>query len=108
MKGHHKDTPMYKMKITSNHHHRHYTHRYDVPQEVLDWYDWLTEEESFDGWIKYHGHWSHISEYERLPDIINTEWSGYKNDCMSSGTLIKPSIDGETYQIAYYVSVYQD
>jgi hypothetical protein len=97
----------YKLQITSNFHHRHFIYRYDVPKDVLEWYSWLTEDDSFDGWICYQGHWSHLSDYERLKTdrTDNFGWHGYKGDSMSSGTVIKIEDDCETYQIGWYVSV---
>jgi hypothetical protein len=95
---------MYKTVITSNHHNRQFKYRYDVPEDVLDWYDWLNEEDSLDGWICYKGHWSHISDY--LKNDNNSYWHGYKSDSYSDGMVIKISDDGETYKIgSYYIAI---
>ena len=102
---------MYKLQITTNNHDREFKYQYEVPTEVLDWYDWLDEYDKTDGWICYKGHWSHVSDYMRIPNEQNhplkhsLKWDGYVNDCMSSGTLISIGDDMETYRIGRFVSV---
>ena len=101
---------MYKLKITTNNHDREFKRQDEVPKEVLDWYDHLDEDSKIDGWICYHGHWSHISDYMRTPNGFyhgqcRVEWHGYKNDSMSDGTLIKLDDEDGTYRIGWFVSV---
>ena len=103
---------MYKVEITTNRHWRAFKRDHEVPREVINWYDWLTRDQKFDGWICYKGHWSHVSDYMRFgsvwlskPPESFEDWQGVKHDCMSSGTLINLADDGEEYQIGWYVSV---
>ncbi len=98
---------MYKLQITTNNHDREFKYQYEVPTEVLDWYDWLDDCSKTDGWICYKGHWSHVSDYMRTPQGTQefNFWDGYKADCMSSGTLIKLNDEDGTYRIGWFVSV---
>ena len=96
----------YTTKITTNHHSRYFKYRYEVPQSVLDWYDWLSEDDSYDGWVCYKGQWSHLSDYMRAtPGGSFDLWCGYRANGFSSGTLIRISDDCETYQIGRYMQV---
>ena len=96
--------------IITNNHERYFKYGYEVPQSVLDWYDWLDEDSKHDGWICYRGHWSHISDYLATYNPIHnpnppewlTEWDGYKSDGFTSGAVIKISDDRETYRIGTY------
>lgn len=100
---------MYKLQITTNNHDRELKYQYEVPKKVLDWYDWLDNDSKIHGWICYKGHWSHVSDYMRIPNERNHPpfqgWDGYVNDCMSSGTLIKYNDEDGTYRIGWFVSV---
>jgi len=99
---------MYKLQIITNNHWREFKGGHEVPKKVLEWYDWLEYGSTSDGWICYHGHWSHVSDYMRTPQQSTgglADWHGYKNDSMSDGTVIRFSEDNETYQIGWFVSV---
>lgn len=94
--------------IATNHHARHYLHRSEVPQRVLDQdFDWLDEEDSHDGFIFYRRRWYHLSEFMRAPDDL--DWHGVHSDSAffferariyRSAVAIRVSDDGETYKIA--------
>jgi len=101
---------MYKLQITTNNHDREFKYQYEVPKKVLERYDHLDMYDKIDGWICYKGHWSHISDYVKTPKGFyhgqcRVEWHGFKNDSMSSGTLIKLNDEEETYRIGWFVSV---
>tara|TARA_R110000803_G_scaffold158426_2_gene222709 strand:- start:1492 stop:1767 length:276 start_codon:yes stop_codon:yes gene_type:complete len=86
------------MRTLTNHHWRDFLYQGEVPAEVIaEDYDHLTEDYGLsDGWIKYRGEWSHISDYMSTP--LNT-WHGVHTDTFFSCTVIKLSDDGEQYQI---------
>jgi len=99
------------MKIITNNHERYFQYWHDVPDEVRDWYDWLGEDNDYDGWIEYKGNWSHISDYLAVHNEFHNpnppdwmiDWHGYKPDSFFSGTLIRVQDDCETYQIATWI-----
>jgi len=88
------------MKITSNYHVREYKYSYDVPEGVLDDYDWLDDCEKLDGWIDYRGDWYHISDFMRYDDAY---WNGIVHDTFFSGILIH-IVGDSTYTIGWYLS----
>jgi hypothetical protein len=93
-------------KVYSNHHLRSFLTDVDVPQETLDWYDHLSEEDKSYGWIHYRNHWYHVSDFMRIlpskPDWMH-KWHGYNPDSFFSGVVIKfiDDIDGD-YIIGTY------
>ena len=93
--------------ITTNHHHRPFKYRYQVPKKVLEWYSWLDQDDSLDGWISYRGHWMHSSDFMHLapsdPASPFRGWDGYHGDSYFSGTVIRLHESGETYQIGTYM-----
>jgi len=98
------------MKIITNHHERFFKYVYDVPRDVIDDYDWLSEDEAFDGWISYRDRWYHLSDFLRI-NHLNTptptefdEWDAYLNDTYFSGVVIKLSDDCEAYKIGLFLS----
>lgn len=101
-----------KLELTTNNHDRHFIYRHDVPAKILaDQFDYL-DDDTFDGFICYKGHWYHTSCFMRLPDVISEiwdndsplrEWHGYASDSYFSGVVIKISDDGETYRIGTYI-----
>jgi len=85
------------MKVITNNHRRSFIDAHDVPDKVLEWYDWLDENAT--GWICYQGHWTHITDYMRG----GVEgWDGYSSDSFFSGTLIK--LLDDKYIIGRYIS----
>lgn len=77
----------------------------EVPKKVLEDYDWLDEDEKFDGWIKYHNRWYHQREFERVSggDLLKRwGWHGLQSHGFSSATVVWFSDDGEHYIIGYY------
>lgn len=103
------------MKITTNNHWRNFRYSYEVPEKVFAEFDWLSEDESIDGWISYKGQWLHLSQFMRGEyrttdmrredgDAMLRNWHGYCPDTYFSGVLIRVSEDGEQYQIATYRS----
>ena len=97
------------MIIKTNKHERHFKYRDEVPVKILaDDFEWLDEENSFDGFIHYRNCWYHLSEFVR-PSSNNCPfddgfWQGYISDSFFSGILLHVSDDCETYQIATYYS----
>ena len=95
------------LKITTNNHERQFDCRCDVPADILsNQFDYL-DADTFDGFLKYRGHWYHTSCFMRFgyPGTVPFQgWQGYSSDSFFSGVLIKLSDDCETYQIATYIS----
>jgi hypothetical protein len=97
------------MKITTDHKWKAFKYRNEVPAKVLHRYDWLNEDDEFDGWIclrkKYGRMWFHLSDFMRLDRGSNIpgKWQGYSSDSYFSGTLIELSSDGEMYRIGTYI-----
>ena len=98
------------MKIYTNNHDRHLKYKDEVPQDIIDDYDWLDEDEAFDGWIHYRDRWYHTSDFMRfgygggtVPDEFDG-WHGYLNDSFFSGVIIKLSDCGESYNIGTFIS----
>jgi hypothetical protein len=85
-----------------------FRYRDEVPESVLeDQFDYLDEDEAFDGFFQYHGHWYHLSDFMRIPPgfgLPYEEWDGYASDSYFSGVLIKVSSDGEEYMVGTYIS----
>ena len=96
------------LQIITNHHERQFKYGYEVPESIMnDQFDWMDEDEQFDGWIHYRNNWYHTSDFMRIdhhPDSDFSSWHGYHGDSFFSGVLIKLSDDGESYQIATYLS----
>ena len=98
------------MNIITNNHERQFKYGYEVPQSVLDSdFDYLDSDEQTDGFIHYRGIWYHTSDFMRLNNLYGqpddfADWHGYSSDSFFSGVLIRLSDDGETYQIATYIS----
>lgn len=93
--------------ITTNHRWRAFSYRYEVPPAILaSEFDWLSEDDGFDGFIKYRGRWYHVSGFMNMGDNIHPEmcqWQGYHADSYFSGIVINVSPDGENYQIGTYI-----
>lgn len=96
------------LKIRTNKRWRHFKYGYEVPEKVLkDQFAHLDEGETYDGFILYRKRWYHLSDYMVInnhPDSEFSSWDGYAGDSYFSGTLIRVSQDGESYQIATYFS----
>jgi len=94
-------------KIITNNHERSFLYRSEVPTDILEsQFDYL-DADTFVGFIHYRGHWYHTSCFMRFgyPGSVPFQgWHGYSSDSFYSGVLIKISDDGETYQIATYIS----
>lgn len=74
-------------------------YRTEVPPRILSSeFDWLSEEDGFNGFILYRGAWYHVSEF--CTNAGFPEWDGFKADSYFSGVAIKLSKDGEQYKIA--------
>jgi|TARA_R100000081_G_C4814411_1_gene173683 hypothetical protein len=86
--------------ITTNNQRREYIYEYDVPQETLDWYDWLDEADKAYGWIHYKNHWYHISDFMRSTHFDG--WHGYHSIGFSFHILIRINEDDDTYTIGTY------
>ena len=97
---------MADVRVITNNHDREFKYRTEVPPEILeDQFDWLNEDDGYDGFIHYRGIWYHVSQYARLSGSpIPGDWDGYESDSFFSGTVIKISNDGETYKIGTYLS----
>ena len=100
------------LKITSNSHERQFIYRHDVPADILsNQFDYL-DADTFDGFLKYRGHWYHTScfmrfgfPFNQVPQWAQDQgWDGYHSDSFFSGVVIKISDDCETYKIATFTS----
>lgn len=91
---------MGEMTIKTNHHWREFTYRSDVPADILkSEFDWTDEEDDVDGFFCYRDCWYHLNLFMRgAPE----GWDGAHGDSYFSGTLIKLSDDGETFQVGTY------
>jgi hypothetical protein len=87
--------------VKTNRHWREFLYGYDVPASVRAEYDWLDSDAAVDGWIKYQGRYSHISDY-LLTGLDG--WDGFAGDSYFSGVAIRLANDGERYQIALVLS----
>lgn len=92
------------MEIITNNHWRQFKYGYEVPTDIIEWNDHLNEDLASYGWINYRGHWYHASDFLQLGGDDLDGWDGYSSDSVFSGVLIRLSDDGESYQIATYIS----
>ena len=100
------------LEIRTNRHWRNFLYRNEVPAAVLaDRFDWLSEDDGYDGFFQYRGWWYHTSEFMACPPVVKDNpddamayWDGYHGDSYFSGVVIKISRDGEQYQIGTYMS----
>lgn len=80
-----------------------FKYRDEVPKKVLrEQFDYLDEDDGFDGFIHYHSAWYHLSDFMRGGG--EPGWDGYVGESYTTGVLIKVSPDGEQYKIAAYIS----
>ena len=107
------------MKITTNHHDRHFVYFHDLTEvqqkNALDDYDYLTSDMRNDHWIVYKDQVYHLNDFLRW----NTGWTPAQPKCFAgydgftaqscgnsnvTGLLIKIDDSGieTTYQIASY------
>lgn len=85
------------MKIITNHHWRQFAYRDEVPSDILaSEFDYQSPNEAFDGFLKYHGFWYHLDEFE-IPGPEG--WDAAACDSAFSATVIRVSRDGEWYQV---------
>jgi len=108
------------MEIITNNQNRPFLYGYEIPEAVLNSdFDWLENDEKTDGFIKYRGRFYHVSEFMAIipagSDISPSrghydhenslkDWHGIHTDSAFSGVLIRASSDGESYQIATFIS----
>lgn len=95
------------MEIITNYQNRHFLYGDEIPETVLNSdFDYLSEDEKTDGFMKYKGRYYHVSEFMRIPENspFPGGWQGYHSDSAFSGVLVSFSRDMETYQIATYIS----
>jgi hypothetical protein len=88
---------------------RDFVYRSDVPAKILSQqFDHLEEENSFDGFFCYRGHWYHLSDFMRSETNMFGDApfkvDGYASDSYFSGVVIRISRDGEQYKVATYLS----
>lgn len=95
------------MEIITNFRYRNFLYGYEIPETVLNSdFDYLSEDEKTDGFMKYKGRYYHVSEFMLIPDNspFPGNWQGYYSDSAFSGVLVSFSRDMETYQIATYIN----
>jgi hypothetical protein len=98
---------MEKVTIKTNRQWRNFCYRNEVPAKVLfEQFDYLDEDEGFDGFFKYRGCWYHTSGFMTVPDgdTFIKNWQGYASDSFFSGIVINISRDGERYQVGTYIA----
>ena len=88
--------------FTTNNHKRNFINGWDVPQDVLDNdFDWMTEEESHDGFIHAYGMWFHVSEFNRMNDDYWDAGRGITNFGAIAIKLIHEEMD-QQYVIGWW------
>ncbi len=103
------------MRTTTNNNWRNFKYGHEVPDSILKDYDWLSEDESLNGWIHYRNEWYHVAQFMRCEDWSTQhfarkdgdkveQWHAYSADTYFSGLIIRISDDGEQYQIGRYFS----
>ncbi len=94
------------MRIITDHKWKNFKYKDEVPQKLVKEYDWLSEDERFDGWIWYRKRLYHIDDFMKFTDQspFSKPWHGYLSDSFFSGILIEISEDGEMYRIGTYIS----
>jgi len=95
---------MGELNIKTDHKWRSFLYCDSIPQDIMDEYDWLDEEDKIYGWINYKGHYYHVSDFLRSSgELLELGWSGYYSDSFFSGVVIELSNDGEEYRIGTYI-----
>ena len=95
------------MRVITDHKWKQFKYRDEVPPSVLDdQFDWMDEDEGFDGFICYRKHWYHIGDFTRNGEHspFGDEWCGHHSDTFFSAILIEISDDGEEYRIGLALS----
>lgn len=96
------------MKITTDYKWKRLKYGYEVPQKILNnQFDYMRDDEKSDGFIVYRKRWYHLNEFMRIDEnspLFMLGYHGYIGDSYFSGILIRLSDDGESYQIATYIS----
>ena len=99
------------LEIKTNHQERELLSLHELPlgrqSQVQDDFDWLSADEFDYGFFTYKGRVHHISEYMRIenhPDADFSSWHGYEADSYFSGTVVRLSDDGETVVVGSYCS----
>ncbi len=99
---------MSELTIITNHNHRCFLYGHEVPEAIMaDQFDHLDEGEQHDGFIHYRNYWYHVSDFMRIanhPDSEFSSWHGYASDSFFSGVLIRLTNAGDSYQIGTYIS----
>src|SRR5262245_379 len=94
------------LTIKTDHKWRNLSYRNEVPESVLkDQFDYLSEDDSADGFFEYRGHWYHTSYFFQAEGCDEFgDWHGYASDSYFSGVVIKLSDDGEQVMCGTYFS----
>lgn len=93
------------MRVTTDHKWKNFKCGYEVPARIHAEYDWLDEEEKYNGWLCYRHRWYHVSDFLRIDGngpLAGEGWNGAHGDSYFSGVVIRLSRDGEMYQIGTY------
>jgi len=104
------------MKITTNHHDRHFVYFHDLTEvqqkNALDDYDYLTSDMRNDHWIVYKDQVYHLNDFLARKNIWQNgpaslfDYDGFTmgsyGNAHVTGLLIKVSDDQESYRIAEY------
>ena len=91
------------MQTITNRHWRNFSYRNEVPESVLtSEFDYLSEDEGFDGFFQYRKNWYHLSSFVRSEAASG--WDGFAADSHFSGVAIKVSDNGEQYQVGLLLS----
>ena len=96
------------MEIKTNNEYQEIKYSNEVPQDVLDDYDWLEEEDKAIGWVNHKDTWYHTSDFMVInktdPNQPFNDWDGYHSDSYFSGVLIKFSNCGDCAKMGTYMS----
>ncbi len=88
--------------VHTNYHWREFLCGEEVPQSVLDDYDWLDDDQRQYGWIKRYNEYMHISDFMRVDSSeVLPGWHGAHCTSAFSAFYIQLDDNGERYRIAY-------
>ena len=92
-------------KIYTNNHQRQFLYFYELTEKEKKELDWIEDDTA--SVFRYRGNVYSLDEFVRIDKnnpFYPLGYHGYHSDSYFSGILIKVSDDGESYQVATYIS----